>query len=79
MSTYNAAQATIIKATCQGLASDGAMAIPGLQPGDVVFKVVPPGFESGFEGSVSIADQLQQIAQLDWSPVDFTIYLLRGV
>lgn len=79
MSTYTAAQATIVKATSQGLTSVGALGIAGLQPGDVVVKVMPQGFDSGFEDIVSVADELQQITPLDWSSVDFTFYLLRGV
>ena len=78
MSTYNAAQATVIHATCQGLAVPGSLNIPGLQIGDVVMKIIPAGFESGFEGVISAADQLQQSTSLDWSSIDFIFYLLRG-
>jgi hypothetical protein len=78
-STYIDAPATVVKATCQGLSSSGALAIPGLQVGDVIVKIVPVGFESGFEGTVSVADELQQTSNLDWSPVNFTFILLRGV
>ncbi|MBR8165649.1 hypothetical protein KDW98_31415 [Burkholderia vietnamiensis] len=79
MATYNAAPATVIKATCQGLSSSGALSIPGLQIGDVVIKIQPAGFDGGFEDAVSIAGQLQQTTNLDWSPVAFTFYLLCGV
>lgn len=79
MSTYNSATATVIKATCQGAISAGSLSIPGLQPGDTTIKIIPFGFDSGFESVVSISGQLQQTATFDWSSVDFTFYFLRGV
>lgn len=79
MSTYNASSATIVKATCQGINGAGALSIAGLQHGDVLFKVLPDGFDSGFESVVSSDNELQQTTPLDWSPVNFTFYLLRGV
>ncbi|WP_105132349.1 hypothetical protein [Burkholderia sp. BE12] len=79
MSTFNSAGATVIKATCQGLSEPGGLNIAGLQIGDLVVAIIPGGFESGFEKVVSVAGQLQQSMDRDWSPVDFTFYLLRGV
>lgn len=74
------AQATIIKATAAGLNGAGGIAIPGLKSGDVIFRILPgPGFESGIEQIVSIDDQLQQSSSFDWSSMNFTFYLLRGV
>lgn len=71
--------ATIIKAQAVGATSAGPVSIPGLQPGDVLVSVAPRGFEQGYEEVVSGADQLQQTANLDWSTVTLTFYLLRGV
>lgn len=79
MSTFTSAAATIIKATALGATAAGAIGIPGLQVGDVLTSVVPAGFMQGMEQVVSQADQLQQNANLDWSTLTFTIYLLRGV
>lgn len=77
MSTLVSASATVIKATSTGLSRAGALSIPGLQVGDLLVKVIPASF--AFEQAVSVQDQLQQHDNLDWSAVDFTFYLLRGV
>lgn len=80
MSTFNSSPATIIKATATGLNGSGGIAISGLKSGDVIFRILPgPGFESGIEQIVSVDDQLQQNSSFDWSGVNFTFYLLRGV
>jgi hypothetical protein len=81
MSTFNSATATVIKATATGATVAGPISIPGLQVGDVLVQVMPYGFPpgQGFEDVVSIAGELQQLQNLDWSTVDFTFYLLRGV
>ncbi|WP_157661681.1 hypothetical protein [Burkholderia ubonensis] len=81
MSTFVSASATVIKATAHGSSTNGPVSIPGLQVGDVLTQVVPYGFGpgQGFETVVSVASELQQLANLDWSLVDFTFYLLRGV
>lgn len=81
MSAVSSATATVIKAIAPGLTGAGAVSIPGLQVGDVLIQVVPFGFGpgQGFEQVVSAAGQLQQIDNLDWSAVDFTFYLIRGV
>lgn len=78
--TFNSSAATIIKATAPGATSATSISIPGLQVGDVLIQVVPYGFPpgGGFESVVSVADELQQLANLDWSTVDFTFYLVRG-
>jgi hypothetical protein len=79
MTTFNSAAATAIKATATGATSAGVVSIPGLAIGDLLLVVDPPGFAQGFEEVVSVANQIQQTANLDWSTVDFTFYLLRGV
>jgi hypothetical protein len=79
MATFVSGTATAIKATSSGAASAGAISIPGLQVGDVLVAVLPAGFVEGVEEVVTVADQLQQTANLDWSSVNFTFYLLRGV
>ena len=79
MTTFNSAAATAIKATANGATSAGAVSVPGLAVGDVLMVADPPGFAQGFEEIVSVANELQQTAALDWSTVDFTFYLLRGV
>ena len=79
MSTFNSAAATVIKATAPGATAAGPISIPGLLAGDVVVQMDPAGFGSGVEEIVTVPDQLQQIANLDWSTVTFTFYLLRGV
>lgn len=81
MSTFNSAAATAIKATANGLTENGGISIPGLQTGDVLVQVEPYGFAPGyaFEQVVSVAGELQQLQDLDWSSVDFTFYLMRGV
>ncbi|MGN6657080.1 MAG: hypothetical protein ACTHJ9_17305 [Rhodanobacter sp.] len=77
MSAFVDAAATVIKATSTGLSKSGALSIPGLQVGDLLVKVIPASF--AFEQVVSVQDQLQQQDSLDWSSVNFTFYLLRGV
>lgn len=81
MSTFNSATATVIKATSTGASSAGPISIPGLQVGDCLVSLSPYGFPPGFafESVVSVADQLQQEQNLDWSGEAFTFYLLRGV
>lgn len=81
MSTFNSATATVIKATAQGLTGTGGISISGLQQGDTLIKVIPDSFPPGesFEDVVSVANELQQLPNLDWSGVNFTFYLLRGV
>ncbi|MCA8203193.1 hypothetical protein LGM71_19255 [Burkholderia sp. AU33545] len=81
MSTFNSATATVIKATANGATTAGPISIPGLQIGDCLVSVSPFGFPPGFafESAVSVADQLQQEQNLDWSGETFTFYLLRGV
>ncbi|WP_157378411.1 hypothetical protein [Burkholderia ubonensis] len=71
--------ANIVKASAQGLSAAGSVSVPGLQPGDVLLRVMPDGFTSGFESVVSVAGQIQQTADLDWSSLNFTFYLIRGV
>lgn len=80
MTSFNSATATVIKITFTGLSDDGTISIQGLQPGDLMLRLVPDGFIQGYEEVVSTADQLQQLnGHLDWSPINFTAYLLRGV
>lgn len=69
----------VVRATFSGGTSAGAISVPGLNVGDVLLRFVPSGFEYGFEPSVSVADQIQQNAALDWSSVELTAYFLRGV
>jgi hypothetical protein len=81
MSSFVSAAATVIKAVANGAPNGGAINIPGLQVGDMLIQAIPYGFPPGqaFEQVVSVADELQQIPRLDWSTVEFTFYLLRGV
>ncbi|WP_143155724.1 MULTISPECIES: hypothetical protein [Burkholderia] len=79
MSSYVESPATVIKAVFQGLSSPGSVSVQGLQVGDAIIKIIPNGFELGFEEVVSVAGQVQQTTLLDWSSVQFTFYLLRGV
>lgn len=78
MSTVTSASATVVKAVFNGLASQGAIPLVGLNPGDVLIRCLPDGFQQGFEPIVSASGQLAQIANLDWSAVSFTCYFLRG-
>lgn len=81
MSTFTSASATVIKATASGLNGSGSVGIQGLKTGDVLLQMEPFGFVPGFsfEAVVTADDQLQQLQNLDWSAVEFTFYLLRGV
>jgi hypothetical protein len=79
MATFTSAAATVIKATANGATATGAISISGLAVGDVLVLIEPSGFADGFEQVVSVANELQQTVNLDWSPVDFTLYFLRGV
>jgi hypothetical protein len=79
MNTSTNAAATAVKAIFAGLTENGSVSVPGLEVGDVLLRLEPFGFLTGFEGVVSVADQLQQTTTLDWSPVTFTAYFLRGV
>jgi len=79
MATYASASATVVKATSYGNTTAGPLSIPGLQVGDVLIKVMPNGFDGGFENVVSVADQIQQLTALDWSPVNLEFILIRGV
>jgi hypothetical protein len=81
MSTINVASATVVKVTTIGSNGAGPISIPGLEVGDALALILPYGFISGFsfEGVVSTAGQLQQLQNLDWTTVDFTLYFLRGV
>jgi hypothetical protein len=79
MATFNSAAATVIKATAPGVTAAGPISIPGLHVGDALVLVEPAGFASGLEQIVTVADQLQQLSNFDWSSEDFTFYLLRGV
>lgn len=79
MSTFSSANATLIKSTANGNNTSGPVSIAGLQAGDILIRIIPDGFTSGFESIVSVADEIQQITPLDWSPVDMTFILLRGV
>lgn len=79
MSTYASSAAIAVKATSNGNTSSGNISIPGLLAGDVLVKVIPNGFDMGFEDVVSNNDSLVQIASLDWSPVIFTFIFMRGV
>jgi hypothetical protein len=79
MSTFNSAAATVIKVTANGAVTTGAVGVPGLAIGDALMLVDPPGFVQGFEQIVTVSNQLQQTVPLDWSSVNFTFYLLRGV
>ncbi|QTO49460.1 hypothetical protein [Burkholderia latens] len=71
--------ATIVKAIFSGGTGAGPVPVPGLNAGDVMLRVVPDGFTDGFEPVISTVGQIQQNASLDWSSVQFTAYLLRGV
>ncbi|UEP31611.1 hypothetical protein [Burkholderia sp. B21-007] len=71
--------ATIVKATFNGGTGAGAVAVSGLNVGDVMVRCVPDGFTSGFEPVISVAGQIQQNAAPDWSSVQFIGYFLRGV
>jgi hypothetical protein len=71
--------ATIVKAAFSGGTGAGPVAVVGLNVGDVMLRVVPDGFTDGFEPVISATGQIQQNASLDWSSVQFTAYLLRGV
>lgn len=81
MSTYAAGSATIVKATASGASAAGGISIPGLQVGDLLINVIPYGFFPGrdFEDTVSVAGEIQQLGMPDWSSLEFTFYLLRGV
>ncbi|MDP9651689.1 hypothetical protein [Paraburkholderia caledonica] len=81
MSTLTSSTATVVKVTTSGSSTGGPISIPGLQVGDALVLISPYGFWPGysFEAVVSVADELQQLVALDWSTVDFTFYLLRGV
>jgi len=81
MSTFASGAATVIKAVSVGAVNGGAISIPGLEVGDMLIQAIPYGFPPGqaFEQVVSVPDEIQQIPQLDWSTVEFTFYLLRGV
>lgn len=79
MDTVTTGSATVVKAVFNGLSTNGSIQIPGLNIGDVIVRCIPDGFVSGFEPAVTVAGQLQQSANLDWSSVQFTAYLLRGV
>ncbi|WP_146125771.1 hypothetical protein [Burkholderia ambifaria] len=69
----------LVQATFCGGSSTGSISVPGLNAGDVLLRFAPGGFEYGFEPVVSLADQIQQNAALDWSSVLITAYFLRGV
>jgi hypothetical protein len=68
-----------VKATAFGLPSSGSISIEGLNVGDLLIQVVPREFVEGYEQIVSIQDQLKQIKDLDWSPVELTFYFIRGI
>ncbi|WP_175692953.1 hypothetical protein [Burkholderia ambifaria] len=79
MMTTTTNTATIVKATFNGGTGAGPVTVAGLNVGDVMVRCVPDGFTDGFEPVISVAGQIQQNASLDWSSVQFTAYLLRGV
>jgi hypothetical protein len=68
---------TIIRATFTGGAAYGPVSVPGVKAGDVVFA--SKNFQSLFEAFASADDQIEQIANVDYSTVQITLYLMRGV
>lgn len=79
MATFTSDAATVIRCSAPGSNGTGPVSIPGLQVGDTVMRSIPDGFVAGMEATVSVADQLQQNANLDWSTLTITWYLIRGV
>lgn len=69
---------SILKFTSNGISTAGELSIPGIQIGDVLFKIEQPGFIEGFEIVVSTDGQLQQTFSADWSGISLTFYFLRG-
>ncbi|HDR9236389.1 hypothetical protein [Burkholderia vietnamiensis] len=78
MSATNA-PATAVKASFQGLAAAGPIAISGLQVGDVIVALIPNNFLNWFEPVVTVAGQLQQVWNADGSDLSLTAYFVRGV
>jgi hypothetical protein len=62
-----------------GNTGEGALSLPGLKAGNAILRIIPEGFETGFEAVVTVDDQFQQLSSFDWSTVSLTLYLLRGV
>jgi hypothetical protein len=73
------ATAILVEVDFNGSTGNGPVNVDGLNAGDVMLRCVPNGFTDGFEPVVSVSGQIQQNANLDWSTVHFTAYLLRGV
>jgi len=77
--SFSSAAATAIKIGFVGASAPGPVSVPGLRQGDVLVMLSPNGFAYGFEAVISADDEIQQTTPFDWSDVNFTGYLLRGV
>lgn len=80
----------LITVVFAGNTSAGGISVPGLKVGDVVvggtysYQGVLQNwgpYSNQFEATISIADQIQQqnVNNMDWSNLTFTVYLLRGI